>query len=86
MHKQLQLAQNPLMETGPKQKVEQVKACLNALQDPNNSFHEIVEEERGVDWQAENHSRAKGTVKPARVPFSFFLEVNNNNNKSRDKL
>ena len=36
----------PQMET--RHKVEQVKAYLNAMQDPKNPLHEAVKEEKGV--------------------------------------
>ena len=40
-------------------KVEQVKAYLNAMQNPKNPFRGAAKEEKGVDWQDASHGWAK---------------------------
>ena len=40
-------------------KVEQVKAYLNAMQNPENPLHDAVKEEKGLDWQEASHGWAK---------------------------
>ena len=46
----------PSLET--RHKVEQVKAYLNAMQNPKNQLHDAVKK-RGVDWQEASHGWAK---------------------------
>ena len=46
-------------KTQARHKVEQVKAHLSAMQNPNNELHNAVKEERGVDWQEASHGWAK---------------------------
>ena len=45
------------MET--RHKVEQVKAYLNAIQNPKNPLHDAVKEEKEVDWQKASHGWVK---------------------------
>ena len=47
----------PSMET--RHKVEQVKAYLNAMQNPQNPFHDAVKKRRGVDRPEANQGWAK---------------------------
>ena len=43
----------PSMET--RHKVEQVKAYLNAMQNPKNPLTMLSKKKRGVDWQEASH-------------------------------
>ena len=46
----------PPMET--RHEVEQVTAYLSAIQNPKNALHDVVKEEKGVDWPVASHGWA----------------------------
>ena len=58
-------------------KVKQMKAFLNAMQNPKNPLHDAVKEEKGVDWQEASHGWAKQNNQSSMCGLAELKQVRN---------